>query len=375
MDLRKCQLNVMLFRPQGQKSISLPFPLIPLSPKRTAGKMKIVTVEQVAFAAPDTPGDSQALWFEQAGRCALRRDFLPPRQLGEVTVRALFSGISRGTEALIFGGKVPETEFDRMRGPHQQGEMSFPVKYGYAMVGLVEEGPEAFVGKGVFCLHPHQDRFHLSAEEIHPLPQALPSNRAVLAANMETALNIVWDSGMQPGDRIAIFGAGVVGLLTAYIASRIAGTDTVICDTSPTRQEVAQALGITFRTPDDVPHDCDVLINASASPAALQNALDHAGFEARIVEASWYGDKAVEIPLGQAFHAKRLSIVSSQVGAIAPDRRARWDFGRRLSKALTLLCDDKLDALISGETPFSAIAEAYPGILASPDTLCHRIRY
>lgn len=324
---------------------------------------------------PGETGDATALWFEAKARCALRTAALPPRQEGELTVRALFSGISRGTEALVFNGQVPESEFERMRAPYQDGDMPFPVKYGYAAVGIVEEGPAAIRGRAVFALHPHQDRFRIRTDDARLLPEGLPAERAVLAANMETALNIVWDAGIMPGDRVAVYGAGVVGLLTAYIASRIPATDTVVCDTSPARRPVAEALGLSFCVPADVPQNCDVLINASASPAALENALDHAGFEARIVEASWYGEKRAEIPLGRAFHARRLSIISSQVGAIAANRRARWDYARRMSKALELLCDDRLDALISGETPFSSIADAYPGVLASPDTLCHRIRY
>ena len=334
-----------------------------------------MTVERVTFAEPVKRDEAAVLWFDRPYHCVVRRELLPPLEAGEVRVQALFSGISRGTEALVFAGKVPETEFERMRGPHQQGEMSFPVKYGYAVVGLVEDGPEDFLGKKVFCLHPHQDRFILPANQVHGLPGNLPPNRAVLAANMETALNIVWDARVLPGDRLAVFGAGVVGLLTAYIASRIAGTETTICDTSPSRGKIARALGLSFCAPDQVPDDCDVLINASASPAALQNALAHAGLEARIVEASWYGDKSVQIPLGREFHSKRLSIISSQVGGISAERRARWDFSRRMDKALELLNDDRLDALISGETAFSSIVDAYPNVLASPDTLCHRIRY
>lgn len=324
---------------------------------------------------PGNAVDATSLWFEAEAHCALRHEMLPPLQDGDITVRSLFSGISRGTEALVFHGLVPKSEYDRMRAPYQDGDMPFPVKYGYAVVGIVEEGPVEVVGRAVFALHPHQDKFHIKSADARPLPKGLPVERAVLAANMETALNIVWDAGILPGDRVAVYGAGVVGLLTAYIASRIAATEVVVCDTSPARRPVAEALGVVFCPPADVPEDCDVLINASASPAALESALDHAGFEARIVEASWYGEKRAEIPLGRAFHARRLSIISSQVGAIAANRRARWDYTRRMGKALELLCDDRLDALISGETPFHSIADVYPDILASPDTLCHRIRY
>jgi NADPH:quinone reductase-like Zn-dependent oxidoreductase len=319
--------------------------------------------------------NATALWIEDVGRCAFRDESLPPLGGDEVTVRSLFSGISRGTETLVFAGRVPESEYQRMRGPYQGGGFPFPVKYGYALVGAIEDGPQRLLGRSVFALHPHQDRCRLATSEVHELPAALPPERAVLAANMETALNIIWDAQVLPGDRVAVFGAGVVGLLSAYIASRIPGTDVVVCDTSPDRELQAKALRLDFVHPSEVPADCDVLINASASPEALENALGHAGFEARIVEASWYGEKRAEIPLGGAFHARRLSIVSSQVGSIPAHRQARWSFARRLRKALDLLCDERLDILISGETPFEDIVAAYPAIIASSGTLCHRIRY
>lgn len=318
---------------------------------------------------------ARSLWLEAAGQANVRSEQLASLQVGDVTVRALYSGISRGTEALVFSGRVPPSEYERMRAPAQAGDFPFPVKYGYASVGSVEEGPDVLMGKPVFCLHPHEDIFRTAAAQVHVIPETVPPERAVLAANMETALNIVWDAGIQPGDRVAVLGAGVVGLLVAWISTGIVGTDTLVCDTDTSRRSIATALGLAFSSPSDLPADCDVLINASASAEALATAVEHAGFEAKIVEASWYGERSVEIALGGAFHAKRLSIVSSQVGALPAERRARWDFGRRLSKALELLADPKLDHLISGETPFAEIAESYGDILASATTLCHRIRY
>jgi 2-desacetyl-2-hydroxyethyl bacteriochlorophyllide A dehydrogenase len=319
--------------------------------------------------------EGRALWIEETGRCALRQEKLPAACEDELVVRTLYSGISRGTESLVFAGQVPESEYERMRAPHQAGQFPFPVKYGYAAVGVVEEGPEHLVGNTVFCLHPHQDRFRMPASAAHPLADGLSPQRAVLAANMETALNITWDAGIQPGDRVTVFGAGVIGLLVAYLASRIIGTEVVISDIEPERAGPAEALGLRFSSAGHLPHDCDVLINASASADALATALDHAGLEARIVEASWYGEKHVEIPLGGAFHAKRLSIVSSQVASLPPGRRARWDTRRRMGKALQLLADDRLDHLISGETPFETIAADYAEIIGSAATLCHRIKY
>lgn len=318
---------------------------------------------------------ARALWIPAAGICEIREQPLPPPGDGQVRVRMLFSGISRGTESLVFQGRVPASEFERMRGPHMGGDFPFPVKYGYSAVGRVEQGPPSLAGRTVFCLHPHQDVFTVAADAVTPLPEGLPPARAVLAANMETALNIVWDADILPGDRVAVFGAGVVGALVAHLAAGIIGTDVLLIDRNPARRALAAALGLGFATGETAAGPFDVLVNASGSAEALSQAIELAGQEARIVEASWYGDRSVSLPLGGAFHARRLTIASSQVGSLPPARRARWPHARRLEKALQLLRDDRLDRLISGETRFADLAVAYPAILADAETLCHRIRY
>ncbi|AJY45908.1 dehydrogenase [Martelella endophytica] len=317
---------------------------------------------------------ARALWFPEAGRCAVRSEMLDRPQEDEALVEMLFSGISRGTENLVFHGKVPDSEQERMRGPNMAGDFSFPVKYGYAAVGRVAEGPDDLIGRHVFCLHPHQDRFVVPAAMLSPLPDGLPPERAVLAANMETALNIVWDAGIQPGDRVAVFGAGTVGALVAFLAASIPATETTLIDPNDRRAALAEKLGLAFsRGGYEGPFD--VAVNASGSDQALASAIGAAGKEARIVEASWHGAGETAIPLGGRFHSMRLSIVSSQVGSLPPSHRARWTFAKRLAKALQLLADARLDALISGDTSFEEIETAYPGILSSPGTLCHRIRY
>ncbi|KPF44636.1 dehydrogenase [Rhizobium sp. AAP43] len=316
-----------------------------------------------------------ALWQTGPGEVQLQHQALGERQSGQLMIRNMFSGVSRGTERLVLEGLVPESERERMRGPGMEGSFPFPVKYGYASVGRIEDGPPELRDRAVFVLHPHQDLFIVSEEQINLLPDALPPRRAVLAANMETALNIIWDAGILPGDRVVVFGAGVVGTLVAYLSNGIAGTETLLVDSNPDRSALAAELGLAFSNPGDLSGEFDVLINATASANALEAAIAHAGMEARIVEASWYGDRSVNIPLGGAFHARRLSLISSQVGTIPPNRASRWSYKRRMAKALELLVDTRLDALISGETAFSELEAAYPRILSSPDTLCHRIRY
>ena len=317
----------------------------------------------------------RAFWLEAPRQGALRTQDVGAGGAETVTVASRFGAISRGSEALVAAGRVPQSEYGRMRAPFQQGDFPFPVKYGYATVGTVTEGPVTRRGETVFCLHPHQDRFAVPAEAAIPVPPDVPAERAVLAANMETALNAVWDAGIAPGDRVAVVGAGLVGSLVAYLAARVPGSAVTLVDVNLGRAGLAERLGARFADPDDVPGDCDVVVHASASEAGLATAIAAAGFEARIVELSWYGERSVTVPLGGRFHSQRLGIVASQVGAVPPARRARWSNARRLATALRLLADDRLDALFSGETHFDDLPGAYAGILDDPGTLCHRIRY
>ena len=319
--------------------------------------------------------DAKALWIVGPGRAELRSEPAPQPIGDQVVVRSLFGAISRGTEALVLAGAVPASEVDRMRCPFQQGEFPFPVKYGYAAVGLVEQGPNALIGQAVFCLHPHQDRFTVPAGAVFALPPDLPPGRAVLAANAETALNVVWDARIGIGDRVAVIGAGVVGSLVAWLVGEIPGVELILADINPARRATAEDLGVRFADPSELPPDCDVVINASGQAAGLQTAIATAGFEAAVVEASWYGDREISIGLGGAFHSRRLRIVSSQVGAVSAARRGRWSHNRRLAKALELLGDPRLDSLVSGESAFADLDRDYAAALAAPDTLCHRIRY
>ncbi len=318
------------------------------------------------------PQSAPALWITGPQQAEIRDTAITPIP-DAALVRTLFTGISRGTEALVFRGHVPVTEHQTMRCPFQEGEFTFPVKYGYASVGQIETGARA--GEVVFSLFPHQSRFYATESAMCPIPAAVPAARAVLAANMETALNITWDAQISIGDRVVVVGCGVVGALVGYLAAKIAGTKVTLTDIDPARQTVANAMGCDFALPDAVPQDADVVVHASASAAGLATAISVAGIEARVVEASWYGTRHVEAPLGGRFHQRRLHLISSQVGRIPAGQAARWTYRRRMLKALALLDDPCLDSLISGETPFAALAKSYGDILSSPQTLCHRVTY
>lgn len=319
---------------------------------------------------------ASAFWMTTPGHGQLRAETLPPVAADQVQVRTRYSGISRGTEALVFSGHVPASQQAVMRAPFQAGDFPGPVKYGYASVGEVEHGPEALRGRTVFCLYPHQDRYVVPVSAVIVLPESVPPQRAILAANAETALNVVWDAGIGPGDRVCVVGAGVVGCLVAWLAGRIAGTEVTLIDIAPARAEIAAALGVQFSGPDQAPEDQDVVVHASASESGLSTALACAGNEAVVIEASWYGDRRPAVPLGEAFHARRLQLISSQVGQLPAARRARWSYRRRLSKALELLADPAVDCLISGESRFEELPELMPRLAqASGQVLCHRIVY
>ena len=310
----------------------------------------------------------RALWVVAPGRVEIRDEAVVAGP-GEVIVDAEVSGISRGTEALVLRGGVPEGERARMRAPLQAGEFPFPVKYGYAAVGRVAGGGRVFV------LHPHQDRFVVPETMVAAVPEGVPSGRAVLAANMETALNVVWDGGAAPGDRIAVVGGGVVGALVAWLCGRLPGAEVTLVDVNPTRAAVAAALGVGFVLPAQAPQGCDLVVHASASAEGLAVALGCAGEEAAVVEASWYGDRAVAVPLGGGFHSRRLRVIGSQVGRVPAARRARWSRRRRLQAALGMLAEPALDVLVSGETGFGDLPARYGAILDDPGTLCHLVRY
>lgn len=310
-----------------------------------------------------TAHSPQALWHIAPRVSEIRQATLGD---GDVIIRAVASLISRGTERLIFEGRVPNSEETRMRAPFQEGEFPFPVKYGYAAVGQVEAGPKDLVGRHIFALHPHQTVFALPAEAVFPADAYSP--RLALAANVETALNALWDAGAGPGDRICVVGGGVVGCLVAWLAGRLPGADVTLIDPIAARKNVAALLSVSFAQTTENLTDCDITFHCSASQSGLSDAMHTLGDEGKLIEMSWYGDQVIPAPLGGAFHSRRLQLISSQVGKVSPSRRPRWDYARRLSKAIELTADPALDCLIDSRVPFSEAAAKMPEILAKDAT-------
>jgi len=313
---------------------------------------------------------ARAYWVARPGEGEIRKEILPDSGPDDTSVTALASGISRGTESLVFRGAVPTDQADIMRCPFQAGDFPAPVKYGYAMVGRTDAGDR------VFCLHPHQDRFCVPSAALVPVPDDVPDKRAVLAANMETAVNALWDAGPRLGDRIAVVGGGTVGCLAAALAARHPATAVELVDVDPARAETAAALGVDFALPGDARPDQDLVIHASGSADGLATSIGLAGFEATVLEISWYGAGTVPVPLGGHFHSGRLTLRSSQVGSVATARRSRRTHRDRLELALDLLRDPAFDALLTGESRFEDLPATMARLAADPGgALCHVVTY
>ncbi|MBD2899270.1 hypothetical protein amrb99_82530 [Actinomadura sp. RB99] len=320
--------------------------------------------------------DARAFWIRSPGEGEIRPVELPEPGPGEVVVRTVFSGVSRGTETLVFRGGVPENQYAVMRAPFQDGAFPGPVKYGYLNVGVVEHGPPELAGRHVFCLYPHQTRYVVPEGAVVPVPDGVPPERAVLAGTVETAVNALWDAAPLVGDRIAVVGAGMVGCSVAGVLAGLPGCDVQLVDVDPARAETARALGVRFALPGDADGGRDLVFHASATEAGLVRSLELLAPEGEVIELSWYGDRKVSLPLGEFFHSRRLAVRASQVGMVAPARRSRRSFGDRLALALRLLAAPAFDALITGNSPFDELPQAMARLArGEPPALCHRIDY
>jgi threonine dehydrogenase-like Zn-dependent dehydrogenase len=316
----------------------------------------------------------RAFWLREPGHGEIRPVELPTPGPDDVLVRTMYSAVSRGTEALVFRGGVPESQHDIMRAPFQEGDFPAPVKYGYLNVGTVESGPTELVGRTVFCLYPHQTRYVVPASAVTVVPDAVPAERAILAGTVETALNAIWDAAPQVGDRIAVVGAGMVGASVARILTQIPATRVQLVDIDPARRTTADALGVEFVLPGDAVAHCDLVVHASASEQGLRRALELLRPEGVCVELSWYGDRQVSIPLGEWFHSRRLTIRSSQVGTVSPNRPRTY--AQRLATSLDLLADPRFDALVTDQCRFDELPAALPKLISrEPSSLCLRVTY
>jgi threonine dehydrogenase-like Zn-dependent dehydrogenase len=320
--------------------------------------------------------DAHAFWLRAPGRGEIRPVALPVPRDGDVVVRTLRSGVSRGTESLVFRGGVPPSQYAAMRAPFQEGDFPGPVKYGYLNVGVVEQGPPELRNRTVFCLYPHQTAYVVPAGAVTVVPDDVPPARAVLAGTVETAVNALWDVPPLLGDRVAVVGAGMVGCCVARLLARFPSVEVTLVDVDGSRAEVAAALGAGFARPEDASGGCDLVVHTSATSPGLQCALDLLAPEGTVLDLSWYGDAEVRLSLGGAFHAGRLGIRASQVGTVSPARSARRSTGDRLALALDLLRDPVFDVLVTGQSPFDQLPDVMERLAAGTlPALCHAITY
>jgi threonine dehydrogenase-like Zn-dependent dehydrogenase len=320
--------------------------------------------------------DVLGFWLCQPGIGEIRPVALPDPGPDDVLVRTLRTGISRGTETLVFRGGVPPSQYAAMRAPFQEGDFPGPVKYGYLNVGVVEQGPVALLGRTVFCLYPHQTAYVVPARSVVVVPDDVPPARAVLAGTVETAVNAMWDATPLLGDRVAVVGAGMVGCCVARLLGQFPGVRATLVDVDPSRAGIAAKLGVDFALPADATGGCDLVLHTSATSAGLQLSLDLLGTEGKVIELSWYGDADVTLSLGGAFHSGRLAIHASQVGMVSPGRRGRRSMTDRLALALDLLRDPAFDGLITGASSFHELPEVMARLAAGRlQALCHTITY
>ena len=320
---------------------------------------------------------STSLWYTAPYQIELRNQQLPDQcRTNHLRIKALYSAISKGTERLVYSDLIPKSEWSRMQCPFQVGDFPFPVKYGYSMVGKVIQDKSNLSGQNVFILHPHESLFDVPKDSVLPIPKNIPAKRAILAANMETALNAIWDSNPLPGDAISIIGGGVVGCLIAYLTSKIPGTNVTLIDKNPQRKKISQLFGLKFAQSSHSISNQDLVYHVSGNPKGLTTAIEIAGNESNIIELSWYGTTESKINLGGAFHSKRLKIISSQVGQITPQRCPRWTTSRRLGTSIELLNDSKLDKLVNHVLPYQKIEKEISKILTPEnDIICPAIKY
>lgn len=319
---------------------------------------------------------ARAFWVREPSVGEIRREVLARPGPGEALVRTLRSGVSRGTESLVFRGRVPASQYSVMRAPFQAGDLPGPVKYGYLSVGVVEAGPDSLRGRIVFCLYPHQTAYVVPVEALTVVPDDVPPERAVLAGTVETAVNALWDAAPLVGDRITVVGAGMVGCCVARLLARMPGVEVTLVDVDPSRASVAAALGASFSPPANALDGRDLVVHTTATSAGLQLSLDLLAPEATVLELSWYGDAETTVSLGAAFHSGRLAVRASQVGSVAAVRRGRRTPRDRLALAVDLLRDPAYDVLLTGESRFEDLPSVMPR-LADGDlpALCHSIDY
>jgi len=301
---------------------------------------------------------------------------------GEVRIQTLFSGISHGSEMMVYRGEIPADLSLDATLPSLQGNFSFPIKYGYASTGRIIDVGEGVngleAGDLVFAFNPHETCYTVPATVVIKLPEGLDPKHGIFAANVETALNALLDAAPRLGERAVIIGQGVVGLLITQLVRKAGASLIVTSDMYAKRRALSQKAGANLvvdpatESLDDRVYEmtggagADVVIEVSGEPRALNDAIKITAQEGRVVVVSWYGTKRADLALGSDFHRKRLTLRSSQVSNLDPSLAPRWTIARRRQLAASYLSELLLEELISNVVPFEQAGEAYRLICEQP---------
>jgi 2-desacetyl-2-hydroxyethyl bacteriochlorophyllide A dehydrogenase len=315
-------------------------------------------------------GHRRSLYFVAPRRVEVRQEPLPTPGRGEVLVEMVRSAISPGTEMLVYRGQVPRDMPLDASISALTSTADFPLKYGYSavgrVVGLGADAGSEWLGKLVMSLHPHESHFVAVPSELRPVPPGVSAEEATLLPTVETAVTFLMDGRPIIGEQVAVFGQGVVGLLTTALLARLPLAGLVAVDRHSLRREWSLALGAHRAIDPSVPQELrrlhsffDLAYELSGSPAALDEAISATGFCGRVVIGSWYGDRRADLHLGGAFHRSRIQLVASQVSTIAPRWEGRWNLARRLEVAWRMLEELRPARLITHRFPFSRAGDAY----------------
>jgi 2-desacetyl-2-hydroxyethyl bacteriochlorophyllide A dehydrogenase len=324
----------------------------------------------------------RTLYFSAPGVIEIQEGELPAPGPEQILVKTLLSGISAGTEMLLYRGQFPTGIPVDESIPELSGDFSYPIKYGYALVGkVIETGARvdpAWMGRHIFAFHPHESHFISALEELHPLPYGVSVEDAIFLANMETAVNLLLDSRPMMGERAVVFGQGIVGLLTTALLARFPLKCLVTLDGYAMRRELSVELGanasldpafpgLQRQIKDLLQTEADLVFELSGIPEVLNHAIAITGYSGRVVIASWYGKKRAAIDLGGRFHRNRIHLVSSQVSSLDPSLTGRWDKARRLQVAWEALASIRPSRFITHRFPIEEAAQAYQLLDQEPE--------